>query len=185
LFEARREQVVAIRPNRSGVSRVVRLLAGSSIVLGMTLTGIGMMQSFTNAASAATGQGQLLAGTVGGYSEYSICQGVTGVCSDRGQAAGIDDTGAIAVDGNLEGNQFYVGLGLANSVVVSAEGNVSGTVFIQGSGNVGAYGGSVPAGSQCTPNCTQNPALLPAFGTINSDLTSPLGRLPRRPGGAL
>ena len=126
---------------------MVRLLAGSSIVLGMTLTGIGMMQSFTNAASAATGQGQLLAGTVGGYSEYSICQGVTGVCSDRGQAAGIDDTGAIAVDGNLEGNQFYVGLGLANSVVVSAEGNVSGTVFIQGSGNVGAYGGSVPAGN--------------------------------------
>ena len=53
---------MAIRPNRSGVSRVVRLLAGSSIILGMTLTGIGMMQSFTNAASAATGLGQQLAG---------------------------------------------------------------------------------------------------------------------------
>ena len=118
--------------------------------------------------------------TVGGYSEYSLCQGISGLCSERGQSGSSDVEGAIAVDGNFQGDLFYIGLYLSNSVVLAVDNNVSGTLDIQGGGNVGVYGGTNTAvlpPAVCTPNCAvpnlvQNNSLLPDFATINSDLTS-------------
>ena len=172
-----------VRTKESQVRKVVRVTAGSSVILGMILASSAM---FTSVASAQTDVGQEVATAAGGLSEYSLCQGVssTSVCSLRGQSAGSEVQGAIAVDGNFEGDIFYVGGYLSNSVVLAVDNDVSGTLGISGSGNIGVYGGTntavLPPQGCPTTNCpvpnlvssSSNPALLPAFSSINASLAS-------------
>ena len=83
---------MAIRRHRTGLSRSARLFAGSSLLIGLVLTGAGVMQSFSNAASASPsiGVGQQLATGTGGLSEYSICTGVPGELLSHRRAADHD-----------------------------------------------------------------------------------------------
>ena len=128
--------------------------------------------------------GQQLATDAGGYSEYSICAGLSSSadCSVRGQAAGTEVQGAIAVNGNFHGVNFYIGNLLSNTQALAVAGNVDGNLAILGSGNGGVYGGTntalLPA-AYCSPACAipnlapasaGNP--LPGFLAINSALTS-------------
>ena len=172
-----------VRTKESQVRKVVRVTAGSSIILGMMLAGSAM---FSSVASAQTDVGQEVATATGSLSEYSLCQGVpsTSVCSLRGQSAGSEVQGAIAVDGNFEGDIFYMGGHLSNSVVLAVDNDVSGTLGISGSGNIGVYGGTntavLPPQGCPTTNCpvpnlvssSSDPGLLPAFSSINSSLAS-------------
>ena len=179
---------MAFRRRRSKLSRSVRLIAGSSVLIGLVLTGAGVAQSFSNLASASpSGVGQQLASDTGGMSEYSICAGVasSATCSFRGQPSATEVQGAMAVDGNFSGFNFYFGDMLTNTVVLAAAGNISGSLAVIGAGNSGVYGGSdyahVPA-DYCTPSpcslpesnlvpaSTNNP--LPNFSAINAALTS-------------
>ncbi len=179
---------MAFRRRRSKLSRSVRLIAGSSVLIGLVLTGAGVAQSFSNLASASpSGVGQQLASDTGGMSEYSICAGVasSATCSFRGQPSATEVQGAMAVDGNFSGFNFYFGDMLTNTVVLAAAGIISGSLAVIGAGNSGVYGGSdyahVPA-DYCTPSpcslpesnlvpaSTNNP--LPNFSAINAALTS-------------
>jgi choice-of-anchor A domain-containing protein len=174
---------VRVRTKESQLRKVVRVTAGSSVILGMILASSAM---FSSVASAQTDVGQEVATATGGLSEYSLCQGVpsTSVCSLRGQSAGSEVQGAIAVDGNFEGDIFYVGGHLSNSVVLAVDNDVSGTLGISGSGNIGVYGGTntavLPPQGCPTTNCpvpnlvssSSDPGLLPAFSSINSSLAS-------------
>ncbi len=171
------------------VGRVVRLLSALSVVTGMFLTVVGMVEGPT--ASAQTNVVGQVADATGNLSEYSICQGpvfgpvLSGtassvVCSERGKPGGDDIQGAVAVDGNFQGVDFYVGKHLSGSVVLSVAGSVGGTVNIQSPGNIGVYGGQnlaqLPAvncatpGNCPTPNLVNNPALQPSYNTINQNL---------------
>ncbi len=190
---------MAIRRRRSKLSRSARLVAGSSVLLGLVLTGAGIVQSFSDAASAAPpGVGQQLGTDTGGYSEYSICAGVasSAPCSLRGQPGGTEVQGAIAVNGNFRGFNFYIGNLLSNTQSLAVAGNVGGTLAILGAGNGGVYGGTNTA--QLPPAyCSSGPCLLPnlfpaspsnplpAFSAINSDLTTEsatLGAMPTTAG---
>ncbi len=171
------------------VGRVVRLLSALSVVTGMFLTVVGMVEGPT--ASAQTNVVGQVADATGNLSEYSICQGpvfgpvLSGtassvVCSERGKPGGDDIQGAVAVDGNFQGVDFYVGKHLSGSVVLSVAGSIGGTVNIQSPGNIGVYGGQnlaqLPAvncatpGNCPTPNLVNNPALQPSYNTINQNL---------------
>ena len=163
------------------VGRVVRLLSALSVVTGMFLTVVGMVEGPT--ASAQTNVVGQVADATGNLSEYSICQPVLSgtassvVCSERGKPGGDDIQGAVAVDGNFQGVDFYVGKHLSGSVVLSVAGSVGGTVNVQGPGNIGVYGNQdlaqLPAancatpGNCPTPNLVDNPALQPNYNTIN------------------
>ncbi|MGA3220761.1 MAG: choice-of-anchor A family protein, partial [Acidimicrobiales bacterium] len=151
---------------------------------------MGAAQSLSDAASASPpGVGQQVASLTGDLAEYSICAGVpaVGPCSFRGQPAATDVEGAIAVDGNFTGLNFYIGDELTNTLAFAAAGNVSGSLAIVGPGNSGVYGGSNTAGLPplyCPPSpgpilcpipnlahATTSPP-LPAFSTINGALTN-------------
>ncbi len=160
------------------------------MLIGLVLTGVGAAQSLSDAASASpSGVGQQVAALTGGLTEYSICNGVAAgaPCSFRGQAAATEVQGAIAVDGNFLGDNFYIGDQLTNTLAFAAAGNVNGSLAILGSGNSGVYGGSNSAGlppGYCTPapgpvlcpvpnlvQATASPP-LPAFSTIDGALTT-------------
>ena len=159
----------------------MRLLAGLSMVTGIFLSAIGLVQSMSDAAGAQTNLGGAISGMANNVGEYSLCQyvGSGSVCSDRGKATASDIQGAIAVDGNFQGDVFYIGSHLQNSTALAAAGNVGGTFAIQGSNNIGVYGGTdmaqlppvLCASTPCpTPNLVYNPSLLPDFSAINTAL---------------
>lgn len=95
---------------RSRLSRSARLITGSSLVLGLVLTG-----SFGDASSAPLpmGVGQQVANDTGGLSEYSTCAGVASgaSCASREQPASTEVQGAMAIDSNFSSLNFISATG--------------------------------------------------------------------------
>ncbi len=177
------------------------LVAGSSVLVGLALTGAGVMQSFDNVASASpSGLGQELATDTGGNSEYSICSGLSAAatCSFRGEPGSTEVQGAIAVNGNFTGLNFYIGDHLFNTQTFAAAGSVSGTFAVTGSG---VYGGTdtadlPPLACSTNPVPCPEPNLVqastsppqPDYSSINNTLeteSSQLGALPTTAGGTV
>ncbi|HET9059907.1 MAG TPA: choice-of-anchor A family protein, partial [Acidimicrobiales bacterium] len=160
-----------------------RVLAGAAsavTISGVVLLGVAMVSAGNEALASGVlptaPDASALAGYVGGYSEYSTCVGITGTCVTRGQPTSVDSNGAVAVDGNLSADHFYVGANLSNSQALAVAGNVSGTLTISNTagGNTGVYGGTStatsPNGGPVTGLSYEGAAAFSGFAGIDSEL---------------